>query len=294
MTPRPYSIDQRPSFGEWLRLAAPDLLSLLVLGALAIAIATRPPARTHLFPVIPGHVPDLQYAYPYRGRIIPSWAAGLIAVGVPAAVILLLQIRIRSFWDAHGALLGLATALLCASLFQATLKWICGGLRPHFYDRCRPDPSALAPQQAGTGYGDVMYTTAACTQRAGLEGDAVASFPSGHAAALWAAMGFLALYLNAKLEVLGGARQAPAWKLAALLAPPLAACLVCASLLADHSHHARDLVAGALLGAACALAAYRMRYARLWDQRYNHVPLNLLAAYRYDETWDRMALSSAG
>ncbi|RYO80631.1 hypothetical protein DL766_009118 [Monosporascus sp. MC13-8B] len=224
VTPRPYSIGRRPSFGEWLRLAAPDLLSLLVLGALAIAIATRPPARTHLFPVIPGHVPDLQYAYLYRDRIIPNWATGLIAVGVPAAVILLLQIRIRSFWDAHGALLGLATALLCASTSQVTLKWICGGLRPHFYDRCRPGPSALSPQQqAGTGYGSVMHTTAACTRRAGLEGDAVASFPSGHAAALWVAMGFLALYLNAKLKALGGARQAPAWKLAALLAPPLAA-----------------------------------------------------------------------
>ncbi|RYP59183.1 hypothetical protein DL770_010257 [Monosporascus sp. CRB-9-2] len=29
--------------------------------------------------------PDLQYAYPYRDRIITNWAAGLVAVGVPAS-----------------------------------------------------------------------------------------------------------------------------------------------------------------------------------------------------------------
>lgn len=225
-----------------------------------------------------GPGPDPQYAYPYRERIIPSWAAGLLAVALPAAVILVLQALrvIRSFWDADAALFGVATAVLAASAFQVVLKWAVGGLRPHFYDRCRPDVSLASSGTGtgtgtggggggggGTGYQGIMYTTAICTRgHWGLAAgdsssssdsdlrDAVASFPSGHAASVFAGMLFLALYLNAKFKVFGPrAVPAAAWGLGLLvLLPLLAACLVCASLVVDHSHHGRDLVAGAAIG----------------------------------------------
>ncbi|KAK7744690.1 hypothetical protein SLS62_010109 [Diatrype stigma] len=325
-TPQPYSLARRPSsFGYWLRLALADILSLLALGGAALAFAVQPPARTPLFPLIPvptstsdsnrWAAPDPQYAYPWQTRTVPSWAAGVLAVGAPAAVALLLplarprRLSCSRFWDAEAALFGAATAVLAASVLQAAVKWAVGGayLRPHFYDRCRPDPSLLLLRSpadgvsggkevvrgtgTGTGYMGIMYTTEICTR--GRDGggddadlrDAASSFPSGHAASVFAGMLFLALYLNAKLKVLGpgggGLGAGMGVGIVALLLPLLAACLVCASLAADHSHHGRDLVAGAAIGALCALVAFRARYAALWDYRYNHVPLNRTRAYGY-------------
>ncbi len=265
---------------------------------------------------------------------MPSWAGAALAAGAPvlAAVALQPLLGMRSFWDAHEAAAGALTAVLAASLAQASLKWAVGGLRPHFYDRCRPDPAVAVAAAAaaaggtgtgtggggttgagsgsgsgtgtgtgtaagtGVGYGGILYTTDICTSGASAAEirDAVSSFPSGHAAAVSAGMLFLALWLNAKLKVLGGGvgrrrrrSTTAAWGLAVcLLLPALATCLVCASLVADHSHHGRDLVAGAAIGVLCALAAYRARYAALLDPRYNHIPLNRLRAYRYDDDDD--------
>ena len=70
----------------------------------------------------------------YRHEIIPIWAAALIAALVPIAVILLMQIRIRSFWDVNNAIIGLLYSLITAAVFQVFIKWLIGGLRPHFLD----------------------------------------------------------------------------------------------------------------------------------------------------------------
>lgn len=43
-----------------------------------------------------------------------------------------MQIRIRSFWDINNAILGLLYSLITAAVFQVFLKWLIGGLRPHF------------------------------------------------------------------------------------------------------------------------------------------------------------------
>ena len=91
-----------------------------------------------------------EFAYPNRHEIIPIWLAALLASLIPIAIILLCQIRVRSFWDTSNAILGLLYALIAAAVFQVFLKWLIGGLRPHFLAICQP---RLLPNGVETGNG---------------------------------------------------------------------------------------------------------------------------------------------
>ena len=52
--------------------------------------------------------------------------------------------------------LGLLKSLITAAVFQVWLKWLIGGLRPHFFAVCQPniDPPAMPN---GTGFMNIMY-----------------------------------------------------------------------------------------------------------------------------------------
>ena len=56
----------------------------------------------------------------------------MLAALVPIFFILFMQIRIKSFWDVNNGVLGLLYSLITAAVFQVFLKWLIGGLRPHF------------------------------------------------------------------------------------------------------------------------------------------------------------------
>lgn len=97
--------------------------------------------------------------------VVPIWAAALLAALVPILVIIMMQIRIRSFWDANNAIIGLLYALISAAVFQVFIKWLIGGLRPHFLTACQPDISLAsnAPGTVGVGYNgqgfeEIYYT----------------------------------------------------------------------------------------------------------------------------------------
>ena len=62
----------------------------------------------------------------------------MLAALVPIVIILLMQIRIRSFWDVNNAVLGLLYSLITAAVFQVMIKCLIGGLRPHFLAVCDP------------------------------------------------------------------------------------------------------------------------------------------------------------
>ena len=83
-----------------------------------------------------GNIVYPEFAYPLRKEIVPIWAAALLAALVPIFFILVMQIRIRSFWDVNNAILGLLYSLITAALFQVVLKCLIGGLRPHFLAVC--------------------------------------------------------------------------------------------------------------------------------------------------------------
>jgi diacylglycerol diphosphate phosphatase / phosphatidate phosphatase len=168
------------------------------------------PAANRSFPVtfVDGEVVYPEFAYPLRKEIIPIFAAAMLAALVPILVFLVMQIRIRSFWDVNNAIIGLLYSLITAAVFQVFLKWLIGGLRPHFLTVCQPDVSLARnnPGDAGSpyspsGFTNIYYTREICTGDINEIDDSLESFPSGHTTAAFAGFVYLYLYLNAKLKV---------------------------------------------------------------------------------------------
>jgi diacylglycerol diphosphate phosphatase/phosphatidate phosphatase len=219
------------------------------------------------------------FAYPLRHEIVPIWLAALLGTLVPIAVILIMQIRVRSFWDTNNAIIGLLYSVISAAVFQVFLKWLIGGLRPHFLAVCKPN---ILPngQNTGNGFEHIMYDRSVCTGDEDEIDDSLESFPSGHSTAAFAGFIFLYLYLNAKLKVFANFHPAY-WKLIVTYAPVLGATLIAGTLTIDEYHNWYDVVAGAIVGTAFAFSAYRMVYASVWDFRFNHIPLNRHLPFTY-------------
>jgi diacylglycerol diphosphate phosphatase/phosphatidate phosphatase len=196
---------------------------------------------------------------------------------VPIFIFLVMQIRIRSFWDVNNAVIGLLYSLITAAVFQVFLKWLIGGLRPHFLAVCKP---VIPPGVVGTGYQSIMFDSSICTGDKNQINDSLESFPSGHSTAAFAGFVFLYLYLNAKLKVWSNYHPAM-WKLIAVYAPILAATLIAGALTIDEFHNWYDCLAGAIIGTIMAFSAYRMVYASIWDFRVNHIPLTRNIPYAY-------------
>jgi diacylglycerol diphosphate phosphatase/phosphatidate phosphatase len=226
-----------------------------------------------------GNIVYPEFAYPLRKEIVPIWAAALLAALVPIFIILIMQIRIRSLWDVNNAILGLLYSLITAAVFQVMLKCLIGGLRPHFLAVCDPDVLPFG-QQAGTGWTQIMYNRSICRGDKHKIDDSLESFPSGHSTAAFAGFVFLFLYLNAKLKVFANYHPSY-WKLIAVYTPVLGATLIAGALTIDEFHNWYDVVAGAIIGTAMAVSAYRMVYASVWDFRFNHVPVARNVAFGY-------------
>jgi len=279
----------RPTFGQWLRYTWLDIVTMAAMGALGLGIYMAHPAPTRSFAVTfsDGEVVYPQFAYPLRKEIVPIWAAALLASLVPIFVILSMQVRIRSFWDANNGIIGLLYGLITAAVFQVFVKWLIGGLRPHFLDVCKPDISLASNSQGAVGAGynaagfkQIYYTRQICTGDINQIDDSLESMPSGHTTAAFAGFVYLYLYLNAKLKVFSNYHPSM-WKLVALYAPILGACLIGGALTIDEFHNWYDCFAGAVIGTVMAFSAYRMSYAAVWDWRYNHIPLNRYSAFSY-------------
>ncbi|GAA5822717.1 hypothetical protein JCM11251_004354 [Rhodosporidiobolus azoricus] len=276
-------IYQRPTFGEWIKLYWVDILTMAALGAIGLGVYFADPAPTRSFPITfqDGEIVYPQFAYPLRKEIIPIWAAALIAFFVPFAVFCICQIRVRSFDDINTATLGVLYSLICAAVFQVFIKWLIGGLRPHFLAVCKPNIDLAT---IGSGYRQIMYTRAVCTGDRNEINDSAESMPSGHASAAWAGLVFLSLYLNGKLKLFADYRP-QFWKMIAFFAPLLGAFLISGALTIDEYHNWYDLVVGGIIGTSCAFASYRMSYASIWDFRFNHLPLPRTPPLGSHSTW---------
>lgn len=216
-----------------------------------------------------------------RKEIIPIWLAAFLAAIIPIVVILFMQIRVRSFWDVNNGVIGLLYSLISAAVFQVFLKWLIGGLRPHFLDVCKPDVSLATDKGYNMkGYNQIYFTREICTGDPDEIDDSLESFPSGHTTAAFGGFIFLYLYLNAKLKVFSNYHPAM-WKLIVTYAPVLGAVLIGGALTIDEFHNWYDVVAGAIIGTVMAFSAYRMTYAAIWDWRFNHIPLNRGTAFVY-------------
>ncbi|KAI0442808.1 PAP2 superfamily-domain-containing protein [Xylaria telfairii] len=285
-----YVVEKRPTFGQWIKVTWLDILTIVFVGALAFPVYYYSlPLGVRVFPldvrmdtssaststsVIP---PD--FAYPARPQTVSNWLIATVAIAFPIIVILLIQIRIRSFWDLNNAFLGFLYALSLSSAFQAITKAYVGGFRPNFYDICQPDSDHARDKGNrtrlnGIGFRGDMWTVDVCTTTdTNKLRNAMQGFPSGHTTTMVAAMVFLCLYLNAKLKVFAN-YHTPLWKLVALILPLLGAVLLCGTLIIDHTHSWYDIAGGATIGTLMAFAAFRMVYPSIFDWRINHIPLN--------------------
>lgn len=194
----------RPSFGQWLKHTWLDILTMAAMGAIGLGVYEADPAPSRSFPItnLDGSVVYPTVAYPLRNEIIPIWAAALMAALIPIFIILCMQIRIKSFWDVNNGVLGLLYSLIAAAVFQVFVKWLIGGLRPHFLAVCDPDPSIAAQAEGnGNGFAGLMFDRSICRGDRNQINDALESMPSGHSTAAFAGFVYLSLYLNAKLKV---------------------------------------------------------------------------------------------
>ncbi|KAI0869436.1 phosphatidic acid phosphatase type 2/haloperoxidase [Hypoxylon argillaceum] len=301
-----YSMATRPSFGQWLKVTWVDILTFVIMGAIGLGIYEAPPAPTRSFAVTfsDGEIVYPEFAYPLRKEIIPIWLAAFLAAVVPILAILIMQIRVRSFWDVNNGIIGLLYSLIGAAVFQVFLKFLIGGLRPHFLDVCKPDislaTSSSSPYDAA-GFNQIYYTREICTGDPKEINDSLESFPSGHSTAAFAGFVYLYLYLNAKLKVFANYHPAM-WKLIIIYIPILGAVLIAGALTIDEFHNWYDVCIGAVIGTVFAFSAYRMNYAAIWDWRWNHVPLNRSQPFSYaydgaelmDAMWTRKAGWGAG
>ncbi|KAF4312870.1 Phosphatidic acid phosphatase type 2/haloperoxidase [Botryosphaeria dothidea] len=275
------SLNKRPRFGQWLKVTWPDILTMVCMGAIGLGVYEAKPAPSRSFPVYfeNGEIVYPEFAYPLRHEIVPIWAAALLAALVPIAVFLIMQIRIRSFWDVNNATIGLLYSLISAAVFQVFLKWLIGGLRPHFLDVCKP-AVPLTGVNSGNGLRGVMYDRTICTGDPDQIDDSLESFPSGHTTAAFGGFVYLSIYLNAKLKLTSNYHPAM-WKLIAVMAPLLGATLIGGALTIDEFHNWYDVLAGAIIGTLMALTSYRMVYASVWDFRFNHIPLHRDVPFTY-------------
>ncbi|KAK0741507.1 phosphatidic acid phosphatase type 2/haloperoxidase [Schizothecium vesticola] len=278
---------------NWLKISWRDLLAMAVLGAASQAVSLgqiykAPLASTRTFPITfaaSGDIVYPEFSYPRRGWIISPALSGVLACLVPIAVILLAQIRIRSFWDANNAIIGVVYSLILSTLFQVIIKMLIGGFRPYFLEVCQPDIALAAAnnitQLNGVGFRQIMYTVDVCTNPdKGALKTAMTSFPSGHATSAFAGFVFLFLWMNAKLKVWSNHRTSFYW-LALIMAPLLGAVLLAGALSIHQDHHWYDILVGSVIGSVMAFASYRICYAAIFDWRYNHIPLRRDRVFEY-------------
>jgi diacylglycerol diphosphate phosphatase/phosphatidate phosphatase len=264
----------RFAFGHWIRLHGFDIVTLALMGALGLGIYEAPPAPNRSFPVFSrsGDIVYPEYAYPLRKEVVPIWLAAFIAFMLPFVFFVLFQIRRRSINDLLTTTLGLLKSLVTAAVFQVFLKCLIGGFRPHFLDVCKPNVPAPGSATTGNGFQNIMYTREVCTGDEKEINDSLESFPSGHSTAAFAGLVYLALYFNAQLKVMSA--HSPAyWKMVVFFMPLLAATLIAGALTIDQFHHWWDVGFGSIIGTACALVAFRMTFASIWDFRFNHLLL---------------------
>ncbi|KAF1949989.1 PAP2-domain-containing protein [Byssothecium circinans] len=303
----PQQFPDQPSFSTFIKLFWIDILFQLLcaLSALMIYLFAKP-LLPRYFPVYDGMATSawgLKHGRHFRPEYITTLVSALVSFFVPVAAVVIVGLcRARSFWDVNAAIMSIGSALAAATLFQALIKWIIGGLRPNFLAICRPS--------IPTGMGQIpqWYTAnQICTGDRRMLRDAQMSFPSGHSVAAFAGFGFLSLYLWDKFRGASGQDQANAgapaghgneagasmagetsgatagekdtaaagkegakrtthWRLVLITLPLLIAFLLSASKVRDGWHHPIDVVCGALIGTAFALLAYRLVYRNMRRQ----------------------------
>ena len=67
------SYNSRPTFGQWIKATALDIVTMAVMGAIGLGVYMADPAPSRSFPITfqDGEIVYTEFAYPLRNEIIP-------------------------------------------------------------------------------------------------------------------------------------------------------------------------------------------------------------------------------
>eukprot|EP00475_Leptophrys_vorax_P037335 TRINITY_DN641_c0_g1_i1.p1 TRINITY_DN641_c0_g1~~TRINITY_DN641_c0_g1_i1.p1 ORF type:complete len:327 (-),score=74.46 TRINITY_DN641_c0_g1_i1:70-1050(-) len=207
--------------------------------------------------------PNVSSSVPYWVVIVVGLLSMLTATGIFGGFIL------RSAHDVHHTLLAWFAGFTVSVAAVEALKLFAGRYRPNYLAVCD------------------LNSSGQCTGSASDVKDAQQSFPSGHSATAFFVMTFLSLYLSGKFRVFAPtlteitettskyeiwvARKVDRilgrftkWSLTSVL-PLVLAALVAVSRTRDYKHNFSDVLAGSVLGAACAVVSYFCYFNALWS-----------------------------
>ncbi|XP_014088745.1 PA-phosphatase related-family protein DDB_G0275547 [Bactrocera oleae] len=156
-------------------------------------------------------------------------------------------------WTLALGLNGVTTSLL---------KITVGRHRPDFFYRCFPN-GIVVLNNATDSNGSLDYYNCTGDLRQICEGRK--SFPSGHASFAFVGLGFIAIYVAAKLHALSARGRGQSWRLCVSILPLILAALIAVSRTCDYHHHWEDVVAGSLIGLFCTYVVYRQYYPSLYS-----------------------------
>ncbi|XP_033981665.1 phospholipid phosphatase 1 isoform X1 [Trematomus bernacchii] len=199
---------------------------------------------------------DDSLRYPFHSSTVTSTVLYTVGLTLPIScmvigeclLVYLERLKSKSSYGSYVSCVykAVGTFLFGAAMSQSLTdiaKYSIGRLRPHFLDVCRPDWNSI-----NCSVGDYIETFT-CQGDAKMVNQGRLSFYSGHSSFSMYCMLFLALYLQARLQV--------EW--ARLLRPTMQFFLIAASVftglsrVSDYKHHWSDVLTGLLQGAIMAL-----------------------------------------
>lgn len=259
---------ERYLVADWLVL----LVLLLVLGIIAKFV----PAYHRVI-----NSPDPSLSFPLKEHTVPIWMLVVFSNILPLSIFI--SIWILRGGNASGEVdllhstLGLCQSTIFSTFVTHILKLLAGRPRPNFMDLCKPVDGICTSNHA----------------------EAIKSFPSGHSAFAFAGLVFLSCYILGKLRLSTAKLSnldrsyytvfmaSGTWKLILGLLPLLLACWIAISRTRDYWHDFSDVIAGSLIGAICAILAYRVHYPSILSSNSSRPYAEALArAYRqvYEST----------
>lgn len=179
---------------------------------------------------------------------VPDWLAVVLCIFLPLMIFISVGYRSTTRQgDIHASLCFYFVAVGTSWLLTDCIKIYAGQLRPNFYAMCEFDKDTLQCE----------------SDNKHLIRESRRSFPSGHASLAFSSMTALSLYFLGKVGIQHNVHLKPITLakrllyLASLL-PILLAFFISASRVHDFWHHPADIVAGSMIGIACAFVAHGM------------------------------------
>ncbi|KAI9219949.1 phosphatidic acid phosphatase type 2/haloperoxidase [Blastocladiella britannica] len=186
-------------------------------------------------------VNDVNIQYPMRAQTIPEAQAGIISVGIPLLLILLLK-RTRGVRPAVGLLMAAGITLFVTG----ALKNLVGALRPDFLDRCQPKQLTV-----GAAY--------VCTGNVADIKEGRRSFPSGHSSVGAAGTLYLSIWFAMQLRVFDPSHVgAKGFRLFLAHLPVCGGAAIALTRILDNRHHWLDVFTGFALGSYIAVLTARV------------------------------------